>query len=71
MRVLARDRTFIRVCWLAGVVCLAPAVTGYADAPDTSKPPVLCTIEANNCEAPAKDLRRASAAYWQGVKRSE
>ena len=70
MRVFARNRTLFRLWWQAGVVCLGLAAIGRADAPDKSKPPVLCTIEANNCDAPAKDLRRASAAYWQGVKRS-
>ncbi|HYN16402.1 MAG TPA: type II and III secretion system protein [Terriglobales bacterium] len=57
--------------WQGGMVCLALAAIGRADTPAETKPAVLCTIEANNCEAPAKDLRRASAAYWHGVKRRE
>jgi general secretion pathway protein D len=71
MRVLARNRIFFGVGWQAGVACLALISVGRGDATAEAKPPVPCTIEANNCEAPAKDLRRASAAYWQGVKRSE
>jgi len=71
MRAVGRNRSFSRVGWQRGVLCLALAASGRADTPAETKPPVPCTIEANNCEAPAKDLRRASAAYWQGVKRRE
>jgi general secretion pathway protein D len=70
MRVPARSRTFL-AWWPAAVVCLALAAIGRADTPPEKKGPVLCTIEANNCEAPAKDLRRASAAFWRGVKLRE
>jgi len=66
--------TFFRVWGSAAVVCLAAvAACGTDTAADTAekKPPVPCTIEGNNCEAPAKDLRRASSAYWQGVKLRE
>ena len=53
------------------LVCLAAIAASAADTAAEKKPPVPCTIEGNNCEAPAKDLRRASAVYWQGVKLRE
>ncbi|MFI5089857.1 MAG: hypothetical protein ACHP7P_07345 [Terriglobales bacterium] len=59
--------TFLRAWW-AVLVCLAAIAASAADTAAEKKPPVPCTIEGNNCEAPAKDLRRASAIYWQGVK---
>jgi general secretion pathway protein D len=70
MRVPARNGTF-RACWPVAVVCLALAAIGRADAPPEKKPPVLCSIEANNCDAPGKDLRHASDAYWKGIKLRE
>jgi len=74
MRVPVGNGAF-RAWWPAAVLCLALATMGRAQTPpekaDTApekKGPVLCTIEANNCEGPAKDLGRASAAYWRGMK---
>jgi len=63
-------RTFLRACWSAVVICLVAAAAWGADAAE-KKPPVPCSIEANDCRAPAKDLRRASSVYWQGVKLRE
>ena len=62
--------TFLRAWW-ALLVCLAAIAASAADTAAEKKPPVPCTIEGNNCEAPAKDLRRASSVYWQGVKARE
>jgi len=62
--------TFLRAWW-AVLVCLAAIAASAADTAAEKKPPVPCTIEGNNCEAPAKDLKRASAVYWQGVKARE
>ncbi len=53
------------------LVCLAAIAASAADTAAEKKPPVPCTIEGNNCEAPARDLKRASSAYWQGVKLRE
>jgi Flp pilus assembly secretin CpaC len=53
------------------MVCLALVAIGHADAPPEKKPPILCSIEANNCVAPGKDLRHASDAYWKGIKLRE
>jgi len=50
------------------LVCLAAIAASAADTAAEKKPPLPCTIAGNNCEAPAKDLRRASDVYWQGVK---
>jgi hypothetical protein len=61
----------LRACWPAAVVCLALAATVRADAPPEKKAPVLCTIEANNCEAPGQDLRQAADAYWKGFQLRE
>ena len=60
--------TLLRAWW-AVLVCLAAIAACAADT--EKKPPIPCTIEGNNCEAPAKDLRRASDVYWQGVKLRE
>ncbi len=62
--------TFLRAWW-AVLVCLAAVAACAADTAAEKKPPVPCTIEGNDCQAPAKDLRRASAVYWQGVKARE
>jgi general secretion pathway protein D len=70
MRVPVRNGTFRR--WWPAAVCLAlAAMVARADTPPEKKAPVPCTIEANNCEGPAKDLRQASSAYWRGVKLRE
>jgi hypothetical protein len=53
------------------VVCLALVASGRADTPPEVKPPLPCTIQDNNCVAPSKDLKRASSAYWRGVKLRE
>ena len=58
----------LRACWLAVVVFLAAVTAWGADTTAEKKPPVPCTIQGNDCIAPAKDLRRASSAYWKGVK---
>jgi len=58
----------LRACWLAVVVFLAAVTAWGADTTAEKKPPVPCTIQGNDCVAPAKDLRRASSAYWKGVK---
>ena len=57
----------LRALWSAVVVCVAAAAACGADTAE-KKPPVPCSIEANNCQAPGKDLLRASSVYWQGVK---
>src|SRR5271167_296655 len=62
--------TFLRAWW-AVLVCLAAIAASAADTAAEKKPPVPCTIEGNNCEAPAQDLKRASSVYWQGVKARE
>jgi hypothetical protein len=67
MGVLARNGLF-RAWWPAAVVCLAAIAARGADTAVEKKPPVPCTIEGNDCVAPGKDLKRASAAYWKGVK---
>ena len=59
--------TLIRTWWSAAVVCLAVSVASGAETAG-KKPTVPCSIEANDCQAPAKDLRRASSVYWQGMK---
>jgi general secretion pathway protein D len=51
-------------------VCLALVAICRLGRAET-KTPVPCTIQANNCNAPAKDLKRASDAYWRGVKLRE
>ncbi|MGC2323700.1 MAG: type II and III secretion system protein [Terriglobales bacterium] len=54
---------------LAAAVCLGLAAIGHAsDELPGKKPPAMCSMEANDCEAPAKDLRAAASAYWRGVK---
>ncbi len=70
MRVPARNGTF-RAWWPAAVVCLAVVAIGRADTPEKRKTLVPCTIEANNCDAPGKDLKHAADAYWKGVKLRE
>jgi general secretion pathway protein D len=69
MRVPARNGV-LRACWPVAALCLALAAIGRADSPP-KKPPVLCTIEANNCDAPGTDLRQAADAYWKGFKLRE
>jgi len=59
---------FLRAWWPAALTCLAALAACAADTPAEKKPPVPCTIQGNDCVAPVKDLRRASAAYWKGVK---
>jgi len=60
--------TLLRTWSPAWVVCLAAVVACGADTAADKKPPVPCTIQGNDCVAPAKDLTRASAVYWKGVK---
>lgn len=68
MPVLVRKGT-LRSYWPAVVVCIAFAAIGHAeDAPAEKKTPAICSIEANDCQGPAKDLRAASSAYWRGMK---
>jgi len=74
MRVPVRSWAF-RACWPAVLVCVALTASGRAqtpakkaETPPEKKGPVLCTIEANDCVAPGKDLRRASSLYWRGTK---
>jgi general secretion pathway protein D len=67
MRVPVRNWTFSRVWWSAAVICLAVGVC-RADTTAETKAPVPCTIAGNDCQGPAKDLRRASDAYWKGVR---
>jgi general secretion pathway protein D len=64
-------RSFCRRLWPWVIVCLALASGYAADGPEEVKPPVLCSIAANNCDAPAPDQKRASDAYWKGVKLRE
>jgi len=65
---MAVHGSFFRA-WPAVLVCLAAVAACAADT--EKKPPVPCSIQANDCQAPAKDLRRASSVYWQGVKLRE
>jgi len=55
--------------WLAVAVCLGLVAGGQAsDKAPEENPPVTCSIAANDCEGPAKDLRAAASAYWRGMK---
>ncbi len=68
MRVPHRNGTFSRVWWSAAAVCFALATVCHADTTAETKAPVPCTIAANDCQGPGKDLRRASDLYWKGIK---
>jgi len=61
----------LRAWSAAAVACLMTIAAGGADTAAEKKPPVPCSIEANDCQAPAKDLRRAASIYWHGVKMRE
>jgi len=71
MRASARDRTLSCTWWTVALVCLILAPLGRADTPAEVKQPVLCSIQANNCDAPTKDQKRAADAYWKGIKLEE
>jgi len=60
--------TFFHAWWAAGVACLAAVAACAADNQAEKKPPIPCTIQGDDCVAPAKDLRQAWTAYWKGVK---
>lgn len=55
---------------LAAAVCFAEAPP-EADKAETTAVILPCSIEANNCQANPKDLRRAAEAYWRGSRARE
>lgn len=70
MRVPALDGLLWSLRWSVVVLYLVTGVClGDTTAEDTRQVP--CTIADNDCHGSGKDLKRASDAYWKGVKLRE